>query len=168
MPGWDDFVISDYVRKTFDAPVVVDNDVNAMALGEYVDEIGATPACFHQDRDGYRLRNHVPGGELHRGVNGAAGDIGHIGFPTTMTRYVPVATWAASKRSLPGPRSLAGLPARVVTSKPLSEVVRLAQAGDPDVMLPRIRRAGEQIGSVIASLVNFYNPETIIIGGLAG
>ena len=27
------------------------------------------------------------------------------------------------------------------------------------------RKAGEQIGSVVASLVNFYDPETIIIGG---
>ena len=81
MPGWDGFVISDYVRKSFDAPVVVDNDVNTMALGEYVGrdrrdtsllfiKVGTGIGC------GIILR-----GELHRGVNGAAGDIGHIRLP---------------------------------------------------------------------------------------
>ena len=37
MPGWDDFVVSEYIGRSLDAPVVVDNDVNVMALGEYVE-----------------------------------------------------------------------------------------------------------------------------------
>jgi predicted NBD/HSP70 family sugar kinase len=164
MPGWDDFVISDYVRKTFDAPVVVDNDVNTMALGEYVRrdrrdtsllfiKVGTGIGC------GIMLR-----GELHRGVNGAAGDIGHIRLPDhedTVCACGNVGCLEAVASGAAIARRLQAAGRDVQTS---SEVVRLAQAGDPDVM-HRIRKAGEQIGSVVASLVNFYAPETIIIGG---
>ena len=34
MPGWDDFDVPHYVQRTFNVPVLVDNDVNIMALGE--------------------------------------------------------------------------------------------------------------------------------------
>ncbi len=34
MPGWDRFDVPGYVQRTFDVPVLVDNDVNILALGE--------------------------------------------------------------------------------------------------------------------------------------
>lgn len=164
MPGWDDFVISKYVRESFDVPVVVDNDVNTMALGEYVRrdrrdnsllfiKIGTGIGC------GIMLR-----GELHRGVNGAAGDIGHIRLPDqedTVCACGNVGCLEAVASVAAIARHLQAVGRDVQTP---SEVIRLAQAGDPDVM-HLVRKAGEQIGSVVASLVNFYDPETIIIGG---
>ncbi|WP_323181806.1 ROK family protein [Streptomyces sp. NBC_00424] len=44
------------------------------------------------------------------------------------------------------------------------DVVRLVRAGNP-VAIQMIRQAGRDIGDVLASLVNFFNPGVIIIGG---
>ena len=78
MPGWDGFSIPGWFSRHYDAPVLVDNDVNIMALGEhwthwrdcehllYV-KIGTGIGCgIVSDR------------RIHRGAQGAAGDIGHV------------------------------------------------------------------------------------------
>jgi predicted NBD/HSP70 family sugar kinase len=164
MPGWDDFVVSEYLGKSFDAPVVVDNDVNAMALGEYVERGQRdTSLLFIKVGTGIGC-GIVSHGELHHGMDGAAGDIGHIRLPDHDSTVCACGNTGCLEAVASGAaiaRCLRGEGRDVQTS---SDVVRLAQAGDPDVMY-RIRTAGEQIGSVVASLVNFYNPETVIIGG---
>lgn len=164
MPGWDDFVVSEYLGKSFDVPVIVDNDVNVMALGEYVERGERdTSLLFIKVGTGIGC-GIVSRGELHRGMDGAAGDIGHIRLPDhddTVCACGNTGCLEAVASEAAIARRLRGEGREIQTS---SEVVRLAQAGDPDVM-HRIRTAGEQIGSVVASLVNFYNPETIIIGG---
>ena len=35
MPGWDGTVVPEVLSKHFDVPIIVDNDVNVMCLGEY-------------------------------------------------------------------------------------------------------------------------------------
>jgi predicted NBD/HSP70 family sugar kinase len=79
MPGWDGVEIPPILRVHFPAPVLVDNDVNIMAVGEYgahwrdrVDDmlfvkVGTGIGC-----------GIIVDGEIHRGAQGAAGDIGHI------------------------------------------------------------------------------------------
>ena len=79
MPGWDGFSIPDWFAERYaGAPVLVDNDVNIMALGEhwahwrdvehllYV-KVGTGIGC-----------GIVADRRIHRGAEGAAGDIGHI------------------------------------------------------------------------------------------
>ena len=78
MPGWDGFSVPNWFGKHYEAPVLVDNDVNIMALGEhwthwrdiehllYV-KIGTGIGC-----------GIVAGRRIHRGAQGAAGDIGHV------------------------------------------------------------------------------------------
>ena len=80
MPGWDGFAIRERFTQRFGAPVWVDNDVNVMALGEWREGIAAGPRqCrLHQDRDGHRRRASSSDGQLHRGAQGGAGDVGHI------------------------------------------------------------------------------------------
>jgi predicted NBD/HSP70 family sugar kinase len=53
----------------------------------------------------------------------------------------------------------AGLPAERV-----SDVVRLVAAGDPAARR-QVRLAAQRLGEVLASLVSFYNPDTIVLGG---
>ena len=77
MPGWDGYPIPERFADRYRVPVLVDNDVNIMALGA-LDELGRRrPPALHQGRDRDRLRDrrrraHPPG------RRGAAGDIGHI------------------------------------------------------------------------------------------
>ena len=78
MPGWDDYPVADRLGARYGAPVLVDNDVNIMALGEHwahwrstehllLVKVGTGIGC-----------GIVAGGRIHRGAQGAAGDLGHI------------------------------------------------------------------------------------------
>src|SRR3954453_9261270 len=79
MPGWSHFPIRDVLSAALAAPVMVDNDVNIMALGE----LHAGTARSVRDLLFVKVGTGigcgiVVGGELYRGVPGSAGDIGHI------------------------------------------------------------------------------------------
>ena len=164
MPGWDDFVVPEYLGRSFDAPVVVDNDVNVMALGEYVERGQRdTSLLFIKIGTGIGC-GIVSHGELHRGLDGAAGDIGHTRLPDHDNTVCACGNTGCLEAVASGAAIARQLRAEGRDVHLTSDVVRLAQSGDRDVMY-RVRRAGEHIGSVIATLVNFYNPETIILGG---
>ncbi|WP_307795710.1 ROK family transcriptional regulator [Actinacidiphila acididurans] len=163
MRGWDGYRVPEFFAGRYDAPVLVDNDVNMMALGEY----GHRPATAHllYVKVGTGIGcGIVSGGLVHRGATGAAGDIGHIRVPghddvlchCGNTGCVEaVASGAAIAASL----REAGLPVEHV-----ADVVRLVGAGDP-VARRHVRLAAQRIGEVLASLVSFYNPDTIVLGG---
>jgi len=71
MPGWDGFDIPQWFAGRYSAPVLVDNDVNIMALGEYwmnwrevshllMIKVGTGIGC-----------GIIASGEIHRGARGA-------------------------------------------------------------------------------------------------
>ena len=78
MPGWHDFDVPGYVRHAFDVPVLVDNDVNIMALGEQ--------RTHWPNHDNLLFIKAATGigagiistGQLQRATMGSAGDLGHI------------------------------------------------------------------------------------------
>jgi predicted NBD/HSP70 family sugar kinase len=163
MPGWDGVEIPRYFANTFSAPVLVDNDVNLMAIGE----------CQARGSEGQVLLfiyigcgigcGVVDNGRVLRGADGAAGDIGHIRLPDAEAvcdcGNVGCVEAVASGRALARELSAAGLPAR--TSE---DVVALAQSGNP-IAMRALRVAASRVGSVVATLVNCYNPSIIVIGG---
>ena len=79
MPGWDDFDIRGWFAGRLPGPVLVDNDVNVMALGEYwrswLDDVDTLLYVKVGTGIGAGL---IVGGEVFRGARGAAGDIGHV------------------------------------------------------------------------------------------
>ncbi|MFI6395542.1 ROK family protein [Nonomuraea sp. NPDC050547] len=161
MPGWNDYPIPDYFRGP---TVLVDNDVNVMALGEHRNAFAATGhLLFVKVGTGIGC-GIVTEGALHRGASGSAGDIGHIrvsGHEEAGCRcgnsacLEAVAGGAALARRL----TELGFPAESG-----ADVVRLVQSGNTQA-LRLVREAGRLIGEVLAGLVNFFNPEVIVIGG---
>jgi predicted NBD/HSP70 family sugar kinase len=78
MPGWNGFDVRRRFEQHFDAPVWVDNDVNLLAYGERArrrDEDLDLIYCKIGSGIGAGLLSR---GQIHRGANGAAGDIGHV------------------------------------------------------------------------------------------
>ena len=150
-------------------PVLVDNDVNVMALGEQRNALAGTrPPAVRQDRHRHRLRHRGRGQAATAAPQGSAGDIGHIRVDGHETRSAAAAT-AAAWRPCPAAR-------------PWPAQARPSSASPAETAAPRRRRAlgtGGQhrrrsgwsaraaggIGEVLASLVNFFNPEVIVIGG---
>lgn len=164
MPGWDGFVVPDWFQGRYEGPVLVDNDVNVMALGVYwskevdseqllVVKVGTGIGCGIISR-----------GTLHRGADGAAGDIGHIRIPGEGDAICTCGNSGCLEAVASGSAIAARLRREGVHVSEPRDLVDLARTGEPRV-LREVRSAGLHIGEVLASLVNFYNPDTIIIGG---
>ncbi len=167
MPGWHDHPIPDAFAR-WSAPVFVDNDVNVMALGELGVEGSEQDALVVKVGTGVGC-GVVVAGRVYRGAQGSAGDIGHIHVPAPDGRSVLCRCGntncleaLASGASLLRDAMAAGLP---VSST--RDVVSLAVRGDGPA-LELVREAGRTIGTVLAALVNFFNPHRIVItGGVA-
>ena len=164
MPGWDGFVVPEWFQKHYPAPVLVDNDVNVMALGVYwsgdfaseqmlVVKVGTGIGC-----------GIIARGVLHRGVDGAAGDIGHVRLAGEDEVVCHCGNTGCLEAVASGSAIATQLRSEGLDVRTSSDVVQLARAGEPHV-LHAVRSAGHRIGEVLASLVNFYNPDTIVIGG---
>ena len=164
MPGWDGVSIPSRLSGRFGAPVLVDNDVNIMALGEH--SAGWSDAellLFVKVGTGIGC-GIVSHGRVHRGADGAAGDIGHIrlsGHDDAVCRCGNVACVEAVAGGAALARQLRADGFDVRGSR---DVVQLARDGNP-AAVRAVRTAGRRIGEVLASLVNFYNPNVIVIGG---
>jgi predicted NBD/HSP70 family sugar kinase len=164
MPGWDGVRVPGYFRDTFPAPVLVDNDVNIMALGEYDARNKPTEfLLFIKVGTGIGC-GIVNQGRLHRGADGAAGDIGHIKLPGDDVTHCSCGNVGCVEAVASGRALAQQLSAADLHASGTDDVVRLALDGDP-LAVRAIREAARQIGGVVAALVNFHNPSRIVVGG---
>ena len=164
MPGWDGVSIPLRLQARFDAPVLIDNDVNIMALGEWsttwpeVDhlllvKVGTGIGCGVVSR-----------GQVHRGADGAAGDIGHIRISGHDDAVCRCGNLACVEAVAGGAALAQQLRADGFDARSSRDVVRLAAEGNA-VAIRRVRAAGRLLGEVLASLVNFFNPDVVVVGG---
>ena len=177
MPHWDSYSIRDDLRADYDAPVWVDNDVNLMALGELwrlkrelsnflVIKVGTGIGC-----------GVVCHGEVYRGANGSAGDVGHIcvdpsgprchcgnlGCVETMAAGPAIARQATEAAQTGGSAMLAE---RLTEQGQLTpEDVGLASRAGDAAANAIVQGSGTLIGQMLASVVNFFNPSHVFVGG---
>ena len=79
MPGWDRFPVRNVLSQHLGCPVLVDNDVNIMALGEMHAGLARTVEDLLFVKIGTGVGcGIVVDGAVYRGASGSAGDIGHI------------------------------------------------------------------------------------------
>ena len=180
MPDWENFPIRDFIQRTFPAAyVVVDNDVNIMALGEQRAGDGSGVDHFIFIKIGTGIgAGIVSNGKIHRGSLGCAGDIGHIcvdkqgpvcrcgntGCLEAMAAGPAISEKAmqAAKNGL-SPLLLQMLESNGGYLRP-EDVNAACREGD-QAALEIIRSSGQMVGDVLAGLVNFFNPSHIFIGG---
>ena len=166
MPGWDGFPIAKFVQERMGVPVLVDNDANMLALGEARSRSSdQSPLLFVKVATGIGAGIVTQQGELHRGADGSAGDIGHIRVPGhesvacrcgNMGCVEAVASVSAMARALHTQGDLA--------DETTEQFCQLVGAGD-ERAVRLVRTAASQIGEIVADLVHFYNPATIVLGG---
>jgi predicted NBD/HSP70 family sugar kinase len=164
MPGWDRFDIPAYLRRVFDVPVLVDNDVNLLALGEQAlmrpDE---TDLLYIKVATGVGA-GIIAGGALQRGALGSAGDLGHVRVPFGSDNPRHGEPDAELEAVASGPAIARALTAAGLEARTSEDVVALARTGNP-VVHEVIRQAGRDLGAVVATCVNLLNPSTIVVGG---
>ncbi len=179
MPGWDGYPIRERFAARYGAPVWVDNDVNVLALGEWRSGVAAGHDNVVVMKIGTGIgAGIISDGHLHRGAQGSAGDVGHIQVtddPGVVCRCGNVGCLEAlagggaigrsgEAAALDGRSARLRLALDQHGSVSAQDVARAASFGDP-LAVTMLQEAGRRVGSVLASVVNFFNPSLIVIGG---
>ncbi|TFG47859.1 MAG: ROK family protein, partial [Anaerolineales bacterium] len=180
MPAWDSFPIKDYVRQKYpSAHTVVDNDVNIMAIGEARAGGGRGIDNFFYIKIGTGIGcGVIARGEIYRGSDGTAGDVGHIcvdynGPVCHCGNSGCLEIMAAGPAiAIRGQEAAQNGESKIMAKRmdnnggrlTAEDVGQAAAAGD-QAAIHIIADSGKMIGRVLAGLVNFYNPRAIFIGG---
>lgn len=161
MPGWHAYPVTARLHETFGCPAVLENDVNLRALGEArALPADQSPLLFVKVGTGIGGGLVTRDGRLHHGADGAAGDIGHVrvrGAPDqpcvcgNVGCIEAVASASAIARALPEVAGIADLRA-------------LLGRGDA-AAVAAVRDAAGLIGELVATLVHFFNPARVTLGG---
>jgi predicted NBD/HSP70 family sugar kinase len=165
MTGWDGFDIAGWVGLRYPGPVVVENDANSRAVAEsrhsgsdnlIALKIGTGIGC-----------GLVFNGQIVRGNDGAAGDIGHT-RATSADERAPRPCRCGNNGCV---EAYAGgwalqrdLTAAGVEVGSVADMVNLVLKGQIDAVRI-VREGGRIIGEAVASLVSILNPATIVLSG---
>jgi glucokinase len=177
IPSLPGFRLAAALGEALDRPVLLENDANAAALGEMWR--GAARDC--KTIVCLTLGTGVGGaivldGELWRGVDGTAGEIGHTsvepfgGVKCKCGNVGCLEVYASATAIVRMARDgLAQHPSSSLNSIPLTDLTseRIACAAierDP-LALDVFRKAGAYLGIAMANVINAFNPEMIVTGG---
>jgi len=179
LPGWHDIPLRDIVKSKLGVSVYLINDASAAALGEH---------RYGAGRDVDNLiyltvstgigGGIIIGGELYSGVDGCAGEIGHMTIETdgpqcscsnfgcleALASGTAVANEAISRVSRGEKSSLTEISGGRFENITAEIVGVAAWDGDP-MACEIVAKAANYLGIGMANLVNIFNPEKIVIGG---
>ncbi len=179
--NWHNVPIRDYLCDRLHLPVVVDNNVRTMAIGEKYFGSGknVNSLVFVYGRIGVGA-GLIYKGDVFRGNATGAGEIGHTimmmeggepcrcgnsGCLETLVSE-PAIIRQAEKIACTNPDGiLAKLSGQNIDGTLIEEVFAAAHAGDQEVQ-SMLKQRAYYLGVAIAGLVNLYNPEMIIFGGI--
>jgi glucokinase len=167
MPGFEDYAMRDEIERRVNAPVILENDANAAALGEKWAGAGRDVDDLVLLTLGTGIGGGIiSGGNILHGFVGMAGEIGHM---TVVPDGNPCACGNrgclekhASATAIACMARMMGL-GEDLTSK---EVFELASAGNPKARAV-FESMGSALGIALASLVNIFNyPLYLLSGGV--
>jgi glucokinase len=180
---WVDVPITAILRQEFGIDCRMENDANAGAVAEH--RFGAGQGTRHMIfltmGTGFGA-GVIADGRLLSGARGQAGEIGHVRLtasgPVGYNKAGSVEGWVSGGgmaqvareevERVTGKGESTALAATLhekglLTAKDVSEA---AQCGD-ELAKRLIRETGNRLGEALAILVDLFNPERIVIGGLA-
>jgi predicted NBD/HSP70 family sugar kinase len=163
MPGWDAYPIAEHLAQVNAVPTFVENDADAMAFGEQSTNFADSNAvCLVKVSTGIGS-GLVINGSVYHGIDGGAGDIGHIRLAgeTAICQCGSRGCLAAvaSGRAVAMKLTDLGIPAGSGR-----DVARLLRAGNVDA-LALTHDAGRRIGEVMATVVSMINPGVLVVSG---
>lgn len=177
LPGWRDVPLGEILSERLGAPTYLENDANAAAIGEH--RYGAGRGVQHMIY--LTISTGIGGGlilngQLYRGADGTAGELGHIvvdesgplhvcgmrgclevmASGTAIGRMAQEAVEAGSSDAL----------RRAARAGPLTskEVHEAAEAGD-EAARAILGRAAHYLAIGLANFINIFNPQLFVIGG---
>jgi predicted NBD/HSP70 family sugar kinase len=164
MPGWDDYPVEAELGERFSAPVRLERDVQAMALGEH-------RRHFHDVADMVFVKvatgigaGIIAGGRVLQGTYGGAGDIGHIRAAAASDVRCSCGNIGCVGAVASGSAVARQLRAAGYKTDGPADVVALVRAGDAGAT-HHVREAGRVLGVALAAVVSIVAPSVVVIGG---
>lgn len=161
--GWQDIPLAQMLQGRIGLPVTIENDVNTLTLTEYL--FGAGRQCNNvvvvTIGRGIGM-GMIINGQLYRGAQGGAGELGHIIIDASRTGGDYPADGSLER--------LAADPALIAAYSPngehrgLSAIIENANAGD-EWARSLLAASGRHLGIALAAVVNILSPEMVIISG---
>jgi glucokinase len=170
IPGWAGLEIAPTFKKQLGVPAYVENDVNALAVGEY--RFGAAKGlstvvflALGTGVGGALLLN----GKIHGGAHWSGGEFGHIlltmdmqsrrdlgGHSGTLESYVSGSGLVETWKELTGDKH---------TKLPGTDIAELALDKKDRAAIKAIETTGTYLGFGLVTLANALDPDMIVIGG---
>ena len=177
IPGFENLPLGEIIENQFNIPVVIENDASAAALGEYT--FGAS--------QGYRNTLHatlgtgigggiIIDGELYKGKDGLAGEIGHLVFNPSgkqckcgsrgcLETLASGSAFADQAQVLISDGQAPILESIAQSQKPTAKMLYAAAIKDEKVAIETIQKGGQLIGLGLVSLINTLNPDIVTLSG---
>lgn len=177
--GWKNYPLADVLGRTFKVPVVVDNDVNVGAFGEW---------CATDLHNCQHILAVFPGtgigggiiinGKILHGFSGAAGEVGHItvlpdgpycgcgkrGCLEAVASRIAIAKEVAAlaaREDAPYILEKCGTDLMEIRSGILARAIELGEKKVESV----VRQAAYFLGIGVGNLINVLSPEVVVLGG---
>lgn len=174
MPRWDRFPIAERLREAFathvggsraaTVPVLVDNDANLMAYGEQRHSFPDCRAFVLVKASTGIGAGVVIGGRIFRGIDGGAGDIGHIRLHDRQDALCGCGSYGCLGAVAGGGALAAELTAGGLPTDSGPGVREHLAAGRPEAVR-LAREAGQRVGEVLVTVVTLLNPGVLVIAG---
>jgi predicted NBD/HSP70 family sugar kinase len=164
MGNWQDFDVRGFITARINAPVIIDNDVNLIALAEQ--------RLAHPNSRVLmviKLGTGVGGGlvidgQVLRGARGAAGDIGHTQSTRAHGALCRCGHTGCVEAAAGGWALVQELSDRGLEVTNVSDVAQLVRDGDP-IATSHVRAAAKAVALAAAQAVSLLNPDTLVIAG---
>lgn len=168
---WHGFKVTEYLKENFNLVAKLENDANACAVAEWMFGAGRNSQNMIFLTFGTGLgAGLILDGKLYSGTNGNAGEIGHVRLtkdgPFGFNKHGSAEGYCSGN----GIKSLALIRAKEknieidqdITTKTIFEK---AISGD-EFFFGVVRESAEAFGTVLAILIDLFNPEVIVAGGV--
>ncbi len=165
LPGWDAYPVAEHVQAAVPGvPVLTANDADASAMGEYAAAYTHVDSlCLVKVSTGIGT-GIVIRGRSYNGVDGGAGDIGHVRVSPRSEVRCQCGMQGCLAAVASGRAVAAELRTLGFEASSGREVRALLQAGEPEAAR-LTQAAGKRIGEVMATMVCLLNPEVVLVGG---
>lgn len=165
MQGWDAYPVQEHLAAGFPSvPVLAANDADAAAVGEWsAGFIDCTSLCFVTVSTGIGC-GIVIGGRSYAGVDGGAGDIGHVRLSGEEDKPCHCGGQGCLAAVASGHAVARQLSALGIEAATAGDVGSLLATGQPDAVR-LTQEAGRRIGEVLSTVVSVLNPGVVVLGG---
>jgi glucokinase len=179
LPLWQNVDLRGPLEAHFKVPVFLDNDVRTMALGELNFGAGQGTQSMLCLTVGTGIGSAIVlNGEIHRGATLSAGEFGHITMILQGGRLCGCGNTGCLE-TLAGTQAILLLAQHYLERGQAPVLAEKLQSGQK--LMPRLiaeaaelgdrgclsvwEEVGTHLGTALAGIVNFLNPERIVIGG---